>query len=258
MIMQWFRRRRRRKILSKPFPQEWIGIIEKNVAQYEWLNTADQEKLRRATQVIVREKYWEGCQGLVMTDEIRVTIAAQASFLLLGLDDYYFDRLLSILVYPDEYVAPETIRGSGGFQIDTASARLGEAWHGGPVILSWNDVLRGSEVPDDGTNVVLHEFAHVLDMHDKEADGVPPLDSGEQYRTWKHVMSDEYQRLVRRTVHGRPTLLNQYGATNEAEFFAVATECFFEEAVDMQIEHPELYDVLKAFYRQDPAERVPK
>lgn len=256
MIVAWFRRRRRRKILAEPFPPEWDEIIASNVAQSHWLNAADRNKLRRATQVVVREKYWEGCQGLAMTDEIRVTIAAQASFLLLGFDGYFFDRLLTVLVYPDEYVAPETIRGSGGFQIETAAARLGEAWHGGPVILSWPDVLHGVQVPDDGENVVLHEFAHVLDMHDKEADGMPPMESGEQYRTWQQVMSREFDRLVRHAEHGRPTLLNQYGATNEAEFFAVATESFFEEPRDLQIEHPKLYEVLKAFYKQDPATRA--
>ncbi|MGE3316944.1 MAG: zinc-dependent peptidase [Planctomycetaceae bacterium] len=258
MILQWFRRRRRRKIAARPFPDAWEGIIAANVVQYEWLDAADREKLRHATQIVVHEKNWEGCRGLVMTDEIRVTIAAQASFLLLGFDDYFFDRLLSILVYPDEYVAAETVRGPGGLQIETASARLGEAWHGGPVILSWPDVLHGAEFPDDGENVVLHEFAHVLDMHDADADGIPPLVSGEQYRTWEQVMSREYERLVRRAEHGRPTLLNHYGATSEAEFFAVATESFFEEPRDLQVEHPELYDVLKAFYRQDPAKRTPK
>lgn len=255
MIFQWIRRRRRRKILSRPFPAEWNEIIIRNVPQFSWLDPAEQKKLRRCTQVMIGEKYWEGCQGLAMTDEIRVTIAAQASLLLLGFEDYYFDRLLTVLVYPEEYVAPETIRGPGGIVIETASARLGEAWHGGPVILSWPDVLHGGQIPDDGENVVLHEFAHVLDMHDADADGTPPLESGEQYRTWDEVMSAEYARLVRRAEHGRPTLLNHYGATSEAEFFAVATECFFEEPRDLQIEHPRLYEVLKAFYRQDPAVR---
>ncbi len=256
MILQWFRRRRRRKILSRPFPENWQGIIDSNVALFATLNPAEREKLRRCTQIIVAEKYWEGCQGLRMTDEIRVTVAAQASFLLLGFDEFYFDRLLSILVYPDEYVAPETIHRPGGVVIEMASPRLGEAWHGGPVILSWPDVLHGGQILDDGENVVFHEFAHVLDMLDLDgADGTPPLESGEQYRTWDEVMSAEYTRLVRKAEHGRPTLLDHYGATSEAEFFAVATECFFEESRDLLVEHPRLYEVLKAFYRQDPAGR---
>ena len=261
MIFQWLRwrrRRRRRRILSQPFPAEWSEILDRNVAQFAWLNAAEKEKLRRITQVIVAEKYWEGCQGLPMTDEIRVTIAAQASLLLLGFDEFYFDRLLSVLVYPDEYVAPDTFHGPGGLEIETASPRLGEAWHGGPVILSWPDVLHGGQIPDDGENVVLHEFAHVLDMHDAgPPDGMPPLESGEQYRTWVEVMSAEYEVLVRRADRGRPTLLDHYGATSEAEFFAVATECFFELPRDLLIEHPRLYEVLRTFYRQDPALRAP-
>jgi len=259
MILSWMRRRRRRKILSRPFPAAWSGVINENVPLSQTLDDGERRQLERITQILVAEKNWEGCQGLEMSDEIRVTIAAQAAFLVLGFHEFYFDRLLTVLVYPDEYLAPETIHGPGGLQIETSSVRLGEAWHGGPVILSWPDVLDGAQIPDDGENVVLHEFAHVLDMHDAGTpDGVPPLESGEQYRTWNEVMTREYERLARRAERGRPTLLNHYGALNEAEFFAVATECFFELPRDLLVEHPRLYEVLQVFYRQDPAARLSK
>jgi Mlc titration factor MtfA (ptsG expression regulator) len=134
--------------------------------------------------------------------------------------------------------------------------RLGEAWHHGPIILSWPEVLAGARHDGDGTNVVLHEFAHYLDSQDHDFNGTPPLDDREQYRTWHDVMTAEYDRLVRKAERGVPTLLDQYGATNEAEFFAVATECFFEQPVKMAERYARLYDVLRQYYRQDPASRV--
>ncbi len=135
------------------------------------------------------------------------------------------------------------------------SGRLGEAWYRGPVILSWADARAGGQDPRDGQNVVLHEFAHQLDMLDGSADGIPPLPAGEPTRHWRTVMKAEYERLVRESERGRATLLDEYGATSEAEFFAVATECFFEKPLPLSREHPELYGVLSDFYRQDPAKR---
>lgn len=253
MILAWWRRRRRRKILSQPFPAVWDQLVETNFALYRRLPADARQKLRRAVQIFVAEKYWEGCNGLAMTDEIKVTIAAQACMLVLGFKDELFERLQTVLVYPGKYFVENRQHGPGGLVVESTDLRLGEAWHSGPVILSWPDVLHGGRVPDDGHNVVFHEFAHVLDMHDHIADGTPALQSIEQYETWKDVMAAEYNSLVKHSQRRRVTLLDHYGAESESEFFAVATECFFEKPLEMADTHPRLYELLREFYRQDPA-----
>jgi Mlc titration factor MtfA (ptsG expression regulator) len=116
-------------------------------------------------------------------------------------------------------------------------------------------VLRSGRIPDDGVNVVFHEFAHALDLQGHGFDGAPLLESRAQYQTWAEVMTAEYHRLILRTRHGRPTLLDPYGTVSEAEFFAVVTESFFEQPLDMQVEHPKLYELFRNFFHQDPAER---
>ena len=256
MGFSWWRRRRRARIVAEPFPGEWEKVIRENVSQFADLAEAEQARLRRWVQVFVAEKYWEGCRGLEMTDEVKVTIAAQAGRLVLGMENEYFERVMTVLVYPSDYYAEERRPGPAGTVIEGPDHRLGEAWHQGPVILSWPSVLAGGRRRNRGQNVVLHEFAHVLDMMDHAIDGVPPLDSAEQYRTWEQVMRAEYEKLVRRAEQGRPTLLDHYGAVDEAEFFAVATECFFERPLEMAERHPQLYQVLRGFYRQDPAGRL--
>ncbi|MGH9173499.1 MAG: zinc-dependent peptidase, partial [Vicinamibacterales bacterium] len=155
-------------------------------------------------------------------------------------------------VYPAEYLAPETLPMGPGVGIETVTGRLGEAWTQGPVVLSWSTILDDVHGPRRGRNVVLHEFAHVLDMSDLSANGTPPLGSDAEYRTWRAVMTAEFRRLHRDARRGR-TLLDTYGTTNEAEFFAVATECFFERPREMSRQLPQLYALLRGFFRQDPA-----
>lgn len=254
MILSWLRDRRRRQLLAQPFPTEWLKYLEANVSGYATLTEAEQGRLRDMLRVFISEKNWEGCGGLAMTDEIQVTIAAQACFLALAHDDFYFEKVKSILVYPHGYVAPEETANEAGIVDSTGSARLGEAHFRGPVVLSWSDALAGGKTHRDGKNLVFHEFAHQLDMLDGAADGTPPMPDGQLAR-WRDVMSLEYHRLIRDSEHHKATLLDDYGTTNEAEFFAVATECFFERSVQMQRRHPQLYEVLRDFYRQDPASR---
>ena len=256
MIFSWLRSRRRKRILAQPFPAEWEQILRQNVAQYEWLNDAEGEKLKRCVQICVAEKSWEGCNGLEITDEIKVTIAGQACLLVLGFEEEYFDRLQTVLVYPDTYVAQETTRGPAGVVTETDMPRLGETWFRGPVIVSWASVQTVDRPADEGHNVVLHEFAHYLDMQSELVDGTPLLEDAQHYQTWHEVMTDEYNRLVSDAQAGRATLLDHYGATNAAEFFAVATECFFEQPKQMASQHQHLYELLKRHYRQDPAARV--
>lgn len=254
MIFTWLRNRRRKQILAQPFPEAWLRILERNVVHYRYLTPDEQAKLRDDLRIFLAEKNWEGCGGLVLTDEIKVTIAAQAMLLVLGIEHNYFDRVLSILVYPRGYQAIEE-HGGHGVIIERPSARLGETLYRGPVILSWADVLTDGQHPDRGHNLVYHEFSHQLDMLDGVVDGTPPLGSREEYQRWQEVMTAEYRALIEASVEGRATLLDQYGTTNEAEFFAVATECFFDKPEAMRRRHPKLYELLRDYYKQDPAKR---
>jgi Mlc titration factor MtfA (ptsG expression regulator) len=256
MMFSWLRRRRRRKLLAQPFPPAWLEYLRRNVGHYECLSEAEQAKLRDDLRVFIAEKNWEGCGGLTMTDEIKVTIAAQASLLVLGLQHHYFERVLSILVYPRAYRGPRDERGQDGLIHARGLPRLGEAHYRGPVVLSWDDVLEEGRNPSQGQNVVYHEFAHQLDMLNGVVDGTPLLETPEQYRRWREVMTEEYHKLIEASVYGRATLLDQYGTTNEAEFFAVATECFFDRPSQLARRHPRLYEILRDYYHQDPAARV--
>ncbi len=203
-------------------------------------------------QVFIAEKHFEGCGGLDITDEIKVTIAAQACLLLLHRKTDYYPRLFSILVYPSAYVAKTVSHSPGGVVSEEFDARLGEAWAHGTVVLSWDDVRHGAADIHDCHNVTLHEFAHQLDQEDGSAEGAPVLESRSMYVAWARVLGDAFEQLRHATETGRPTLLDKYGATNPAEFFAVVTECFFEKPVELKRKHPELYEELKTFFHQDP------
>jgi Mlc titration factor MtfA (ptsG expression regulator) len=161
--------------------------------------------------------------------------------------------LITILVYPHAYIAKGAELIGGRFVLESETVRLGEAWKDGVVVLAWDEVRRGATDPHDGHNVVLHEFAHQLDQQDGSADGAPILDHTSQYETWARVLSEEFEQLRRDAELGRASVLDEYGATNPAEFFAVATECFFEKPIPLRRKHPELYEALKTYYRQDPA-----
>ena len=226
VMLRWLTERRRRRILETPFPAEWDAYIAKNVALTHRLGVAERMKLRELVQVFLAEKHFEGCGDLELTDEVRVTIAAQACLLLLGRDASLYDDVHSILVYPSTMVAPP--RKLGLFEqprapIGHGVALQGEAIMGGPVILAWDAALAGGreEVPG---NVVLHELAHKIDMANGAVDGAPPLESRAQIRRWSAVCTEAFARLRRDVELGWPTALDPYGATNEAEFFAVAPE----------------------------------
>jgi hypothetical protein len=254
-MFKWWRNRRRRKWEQEVFPAEWLAIIHRNCRHFATLTSAEQGRLLRDTRWFLREKSIEATLGLALTDEMKVTVAVHASLLGLGFDSPPFDRLISIILQPESYAATKIRHAQPGVEIHSEEQRLGEAWRNGPVLLSWRDILRQCRDAPDGRNVVFHEFAHLLDMADADADGIPPLETEEQYRTWLDVTNLEYRRLIHHAQLGRRTLLDWYGTTNEAEFFAVATECFFEQSVEMRELHPGLYSVLHAYYKQDPASR---
>lgn len=257
MFFNWLRRLRRRRIARRPFPDEWLQIVRSNVAHYHLLTADEQIKICHDLRILVAEKNWEGCGGLVMNDEIKVTVAAMAALLVLGFDGEYFETVQSILVYPDAYVVPQKTVIHGGVVMESEEPRSGEAWYRGPVVLTWSEVLAGGAGDTYGSNLVLHEFSHQLDMQNgHEADGVPPLHSRDKYQQWERVMAAEHDSLIDDCQDGRSTLLDCYGTLNRAEFFAVSTECFFGEPQDLSYRHPELYEVLCDYYRQDPATRA--
>jgi Mlc titration factor MtfA (ptsG expression regulator) len=207
--------------------------------------------------VFIAEKAWEGCNGLELTDEIRVTIAGQACLLLLGFEHDLYRNVETILVYPSTVIprrAEEPMFARPTI-VSEVMPLIGEAHGRGPVILTWDAVRRGGIHPELGHNVVYHEFAHKLDMLDDSVDGTPPLESREQYRAWVEVCTREYEQLRERSERGEPTLLDPYGGTDVGEFFAVATECFFDRPIELSDTHPDLYGVLSEFYRQDTAAR---
>lgn len=257
-MFQWIVNFRRKKLTAIPFPSDWEAILRKNVVHYGLLNDAEQTHLRALIQVFIAEKHWEGCGGLTLTDEIRVTISAQACLLLLNLPHNYYQNVESILVYPSTVVPPP--RNPGFFETPLAPVEdvgpiIGEALYRGPVIIIWDAVLHGGRHPEQGYNVVYHEFAHKLDMLNGAPNGTPALRDCAEYREWARICSREYLRLRRDAECGKESFLDAYGATNEAEFFAVATEQFFDKPHTMIKQSPDLYRVLQEYYRQDPVER---
>lgn len=228
---------------SKPFPREWEKYLDDNVKLYGRLPKELQDELKGYVNLFVATKHFEGAGGLEVTDEMRVTVAALASLLLLNRKTRNYPKLRTVILYPSAYIAdPET---------DTV--RLGESWNDGEVVLSWNHVTSSSHDVRSGTNLVLHEFAHRLDQEDGAGDGVPDLETEAQYYTWAEVMSSEFKRLKSSVEKGYKTLIRPYGATNAAEFFACITENFFERPHQLKKKHPEIYRELQAFYHLDPA-----
>lgn len=243
---------RRKRLRARPVPSVWPELLEKNVALYRKLPPELKQQLHSHMQIFLGEKDFEGCGGLVVTEEMRVTIAGQACLLLLNRPTRYFPGLNAILVYPSAYVV-ESRRSEGYIQLpDEREIHLGESWNNGTLVLSWSDVNSTAHDVRDGHNLVLHEFAHQLDTEDGSGDGIPILEQQSKYFHWAEVLNSEYEQLVKITEMGKKDVIQAYGATNPAEFFAVATEAFFEKPVLMHRKHPELYAELKDFYKVDP------
>ena len=243
---------RRRRATSVPFPREWDEILARNFPLDARLPERDRKELRKRIQIFIAEKHFEGLGGLKLTDEVRVTVAAQACLLLLHCGEKDYPRLSSILVYPTAYKAREVSRSADGLVTEGEEVRLGEAWNLGAVVLSWHDVQFGAGDYHDGSNLVLHEFAHQLDMENNVANGAPLLPRRSMYVAWARVLGREYEHLRQEVEKNHRTIMDRYGATNPAEFFAVATETFFEKPAQLHDRHPELYELLREFYRQDP------
>ncbi len=244
--------RRRTALRKAAFPAEWEAILEERVPLYRGLPANLKVQLRQHIRVFLGEKSFVGCDGITITDEMRVIIAAQACLLILNRRDEYFPNLREILVYPAAFIVDRVRAEPSGVLQEQRQVLSGESWSRGQVILSWEDVLAGTAVPDDGRNVVIHEFAHQLDQEKGYANGAPLLPSRERYRRWSAVLSREFARLRDEAAWQLPTLFSHYGATDPAEFFAVVSEVFFEQPQRMALEHPELYEQLRDLYRVDP------
>src|SRR5713101_10103510 len=255
MIFEFLKQWRRRRLRSRPFPKKWLTLIQRHVVFFRRLSASDRAELLGHIQIFLAEKRFEGCGGFEITDEVRVTIAAQACLLLLHRRTDYFPGLLTILVYPLTYMVQEDHRiGEHVWEEGTVS-RLGETGRRmGSLVLSWGAVKHGAADPSDGKNVVLHEFAHQLDYENHAADGVPELVTREQQSAWSEVMKTEFASLRAADESGIPTLLDTYGATDPVEFFAVSVEAFFEQPRALRARHPRLYAELQKYFRQDPVE----
>ncbi len=244
--------RRRRRLGRQPFPAAWRAILRRRVPHFRALPADLQLQLKGRIQVFLAEKAFVGCDGFVVTDEVRVTIAAQACLLLLNRRTGYFPNLRQILVYPGAFVVARPRVDAAGVQHGESRVLSGESWSQGQVILSWDDVLAGAAVAGDGHNVVIHEFAHQLDQENGAANGAPRLARREHYPSWSTVFGDEYAKLRAEAAAGSDTLLDHYGASDPAEFFAVVSEVFFEQPRRLAAEHCALYRELARFYRVDP------
>lgn len=257
LIWSWFHRRRRQRLLAEPFPPRWNDYLTSNVGAFQFLTPTQQAKLRDDLRVFIAEKYWEGCNGLEVTEEMQVTIAALACLLVLEMPPGMFDHVRTILVYPGDYVVHDHSVGPDGVVREGPTARHGEAWQRGPVILSWTAAQEGGQYPADGENLILHEFAHQLDMLDGVADGKPPLTGVQENRRWDQTTGQARASLQNDLRHQRRTLLGPYAATNPQEFFAVSTERFFENPIQLRANYPGLYELYCEYYKQDPASRLP-
>jgi len=256
MVKRSRRRQARRERLVRPFSEEEKSVLDRDFPRWRDIPGELLPRFAGDTRVLMEEKNFEPCGSLTeVSDEMRLIIAAQAALTILGKKDHhYFPRLRSILVYPGAF----RDHGRRHFDIPEAEDRgvlYGESWETGSVILSWDNVVAGGRNADDGMNVVIHEFAHQLDQYNGIADGIPQLADRAAYAHWSAVMGPQYEALVAASAdrNGPEPFLDPYGATHPAEFFAVASETFFEEPWNLVEEHPELYEELAKFYGLDPA-----
>ena len=243
---------RRARVRRQPFPEAWRDILKRRVPYFRLLPADLQIQLKKHIQVFLAEKVFIGCSGLEITDEMRVTIASQACLLILNRRTDYYAKLRQILVYPGAFIVNRVQTDGAGVLQEQRQVLSGESWSQGQVILSWDDVVEGAAVVDDGRNVVIHEFAHQLDQQNGHANGAPLLGQLGHYARWSRVLGDEFDELQRAARDGELSLFSHYGATNPAEFFAVVSEVFFEQPLSMAEVHPELFGELSRFYRVNP------
>jgi len=239
-----------------PVPRIWRSILESRVPLARRLTAPQRERLLLKMQQLIHGCRWEGCGGLRLTEDMQVVIAAHACLLVLEHPGDPYPGLDDILIYPGTF-RPRRFSWTPSAETDDPDPTLGEAWNHGVVILAWDSALAGAADPADGQNVVIHEFAHQLDMADGKTDGTPRLPDATALSSWSAMLERDFERLSREAEAGTQGVLDHYGATDRAEFFAVATEAFFERPAELQQERPELYEALRRYYRQDPSSQPP-
>ncbi|MBB2484960.1 zinc-dependent peptidase [Mitsuaria sp. WAJ17] len=252
LLPPWWRRQQRQRRMQAPFPAAWRSLLRREWPLYRRLTPPQQRRLQQLVQVFVAEKPVIGCGGLKVSTAMKVLIAAQACLPLLGHARGVYPQLSQVLLYPAAFAVQRVHDLGAGVQMERREWLSGESWQQGQVILSWQDVLAGARVADDGRNVVIHEFAHQLDQANGRANGAPPLGSRQAHEHWATVMQGEFQALKQALAQGLPCLLDPYAATDEAEFFAVASESFFEQGELMAQRHPRLYALLADYYGLQP------
>lgn len=251
VVYFYLTRWRDQRLRKKPFPASWLAILEAGLPVYSSLSQEEQSRLRQLIKLFIARKRFYGCGGVIITDEIRITIAAQACLLLINRGWSVYPKLTSVLVYPNAFKVDHEWHQSDGTVVAGRHSLLGESWGNGRVILSWDDVEKGVGDFTDGHNVVLHEFSHQLDAESGSTNGAPPLRRN-SYKSWAKVFAENFESLKVRNLHGRRTVMDEYGTTSPAEFFAVATETFFEKPRQLYNKRPELYEELSRYYQLDP------
>lgn len=254
--MIWYLEKwRRRRILGhKPIPESiWQSVVDQ-LPFLQGLTRDEFRQLREWTTIFLHDKKINGVQGLVVTETMRVMIAVQACLLILKLDPEYYDDWVEVIVYPGRFILDHAYTDETGIVHTRRIVASGESWQAGPVILSWEDVVHVHH--ESGYNVVIHEFAHKLDMLNGSANGYPPLHSDMDPRIWAAVFSQAYEIFCRQVEQGEVTIMSPYAAEDPAEFFAVSSEVFFTRPHRVKQYFPEMYQQLARYYRQDPAARL--
>lgn len=245
-ILKWLRGTDRS---TRDIPDTLWQSVEHGLPFLTHLSAGERAKLRELTMAFLGAKQFHGAQGLVLTDEIMLSIAVQACLPILNIGLAAYDDWVGIIVYPGDFIVPRHETDEDGVVHEYDDTVLGEAWEQGPVLLSWQD----TDALPAGMNVVIHEFAHKLDMSNGGADGFPPLPAHMDRQTWSIVFEEAYETLCEQVDRGQTTALDPYAAEHPAEFFAVASEAFFETPAVLQDAFPAVYQQLSAFYGLDPA-----
>jgi len=255
--MGWLRDWKRKRVLARHAIDD--ALWRRALGQLPFLRGLPEDAERRLKEfalVFLSEKQFTALRGLALTDDDRLEIALQACLPILELGLDWYDGWVGIVVHPSDFRAARTLTDEDGVRHEWLDELSGESWPGGPVVLSWEALDDSGSVPRGGANVVIHEFAHKLDMMTGAADGVPPLPSRAARDAWLKVFDAEFDRFCTQVESGRDTFLDPYAAEHEAEFFAVASEAFFEAPNRLQRDFPKLYALFAGFYRQDPAQRL--
>ena len=257
-ILYWpiHKTRKRTTISIRPFPMQWEQALSTYWPIFSRIPYGLKQKLRKQIQLFMAEKQIVGCQGLRLNEQERVIIAAQACLLIINKSFDHFDPLKTILVYPSSFITNREVNLGNGTVASDKRVLSGESWDTGRIIISWQDTVDGVADDTDGANVIIHEFAHLLDHQSGSSNGAPILNKSSDYDTWSVVWNDAFSRFLTSLEDGKTPLFNPYGASNPAEFFAVVSEVFFENGQLLKNHEPALYEQLKHYYEVDTKEWV--